>query len=326
MRIGLAQSNLDRAHEKLMDVAHPASVNYGKHWTSEEVIDAFKPSEETVTAVRQWLVDSGISAKSITHTKNKAWLAFDITIKQAESLLHTDYHEFEDRKTGGIMPSCDEYHIPQRLRDHIDYITPGVKLVAPSDQDIENHKHSLSKRQSRYGGQGGSWDGSHHGPKHHHHYRPMPYNAQANLSTCDVAITPACIAALYHIPPAHLADPKNSMGIFEAELQFWDQLDLNLFFANMSSHIPNGTHPFNKEIDGGVAKTTNVSEAGGESMLGKICAQPHFRLERPPLTAARSGTVVSYRLPSDYYSLQRRRLTLPDVGKRHIHMGIQHFA
>ncbi len=31
MRIALTQSNLDRADEFLMDVAHPESPNYGKH-------------------------------------------------------------------------------------------------------------------------------------------------------------------------------------------------------------------------------------------------------------------------------------------------------
>lgn len=63
------------------------------------------------------------------------------------------------------------------------------------------------------------------------------------------------------------------MGIFEAELQFWDQLDLDKFFTNFT-YIPNGTHPFAKNIDGAVSKTTNVSEAGGEAMLDLELAYP----------------------------------------------------
>ena len=57
------------------------------------------------------------------------------------------------------------------------------------------------------------------------------------------------------------------MGIFEAELQFWAQEDLDLFFTRLATHIPNGTHPIGDLIDGGVAKTTNLSEAGPESEL-----------------------------------------------------------
>lgn len=63
------------------------------------------------------------------------------------------------------------------------------------------------------------------------------------------------------------------MGIFEAELQFWDQLDLDKFFTNFTN-IPNGTHPIDHNIDGGVAMTTNVSAAGGEAMLDLELAYP----------------------------------------------------
>jgi tripeptidyl-peptidase-1 len=35
------------------------------------------------------------------------------------------------------------------------------------------------------------------------------------LETCDVAITPVCIQALYDIPPAISAHEGNEMGIFE---------------------------------------------------------------------------------------------------------------
>lgn len=43
MRIALAQSNLDKGEEWLMDVSHPTSEKYGKHWTAEDVANAFAP-------------------------------------------------------------------------------------------------------------------------------------------------------------------------------------------------------------------------------------------------------------------------------------------
>lgn len=212
--------------------------------------------------MRQWLSGAGVS--HVVQSENKAWLAFHASVAQAESLLHTEYFEYEDRRTGGIMPSCERYHVPKHVREHIDYITPGIKLLAPSDKETTNYG-GLRKR---------GWPSSpggrpHHGPwpKHYKPTYPMPHNPAQNLSTCDIAITPACVKALYQISPGHLANPKNTMGIFEAELQFWDQEDLNLFFTNFTKYIPNGTHPTNNLIDGGVAITTNISEAGGESML-----------------------------------------------------------
>ena len=38
VRIGITQSNLDQGHDILMDISHPDSKNYGKHWTPKHVI------------------------------------------------------------------------------------------------------------------------------------------------------------------------------------------------------------------------------------------------------------------------------------------------
>ena len=41
--IALAQENLHRGDDWLMDVSHPDSPNYGKHWSAEEVVSAYAP-------------------------------------------------------------------------------------------------------------------------------------------------------------------------------------------------------------------------------------------------------------------------------------------
>ena len=38
VRIGLKESNLEIAYDSLLDVAHPESKNYGKHWTHKQVM------------------------------------------------------------------------------------------------------------------------------------------------------------------------------------------------------------------------------------------------------------------------------------------------
>lgn len=43
MRVALAQSNLEKGHDWLMDVSHPDSEKYSAHWTAEEVAQAFAP-------------------------------------------------------------------------------------------------------------------------------------------------------------------------------------------------------------------------------------------------------------------------------------------
>lgn len=248
--------------------ADPASPNFGKHWTSDEVVEKFRPAKETEEKVREWLVENGIPATRISHSENKGWFAFYATAKEAESLLYTEYHEYEDSVTGGVMPSCDSYHVPKDIRKHIDYITPGIKLLAPveswqnkRDSRMRKDKRELEKRIRHTVLQ----------------TSPDSHPNNTDLSTCDVAITPACIAALYQIPPVPSTPPhpNNSLGIFESELQFYTQYDLDSFFTNYTNgKIPNGTHPVAANIDGGMQSSDDLNYAGTECNLDLQLAYP----------------------------------------------------
>ena len=87
----------------------PASPNYAKHWTPEQVVEAFAPSNETVEAVRDWLIKAGIHKARVTHSDNKAWLAFDATTEEAEGLLQTEYHSYQHKQDGHSVTACEQY-------------------------------------------------------------------------------------------------------------------------------------------------------------------------------------------------------------------------
>ena len=234
----------------------PSSTRYGKHCTQEEVIEAFQPSEEFVKTVRLWPSESGIDG--ISHSANKGWLAFYATARQLEGLLLGEYHEYE-QSSGNVFPACEQYHVPKHVQEHVDFIVPGINLAMAVDHlsatsDKTERRPAEVKLRSEIS-------------------KRMPSAGATDLSTCEVTMTPACIAALYKIPPATLASPENSMGIFEAELQMYDQEHFNQFFSNFTN-IPNGTHPIANLIDGGVAVTANIPEAGPEALLDMEMAYP----------------------------------------------------
>jgi tripeptidyl-peptidase-1 len=179
-------------------------------------------------------------------------------------LLHAEYHEYEDAVTGGVMPACEEYHIPEDIRKHIDYVTPGIKLLAPVES------HASKKRDAALAAEGLEKRNLHGVLK----VENAPHTDPNDLSTCDIAITPACVAALYKIPKSISAHPDNSLGIFESELEFYTQQDLDLFFDNYTQYIPQGTHPVPANIDGGQQSTTDPYEAGGEANLDIQLAYP----------------------------------------------------
>ncbi|KAH7321462.1 putative protease S8 tripeptidyl peptidase I, partial [Rhexocercosporidium sp. MPI-PUGE-AT-0058] len=267
MRVGLKQQNLENGHGYLMDVSHPDSPNYGKHWTAEEVIQKFAPEQKTVDEVTEWLTASGIDPKRITHSDNRGWLAFDATTEEAESLLHTKYHLYEHETEGHMTPACESYHLPQNIQQHIDYITPGIKLFAP-----KKRSRSLSPR---------TFSGipSPSIKLDLKTYSGFPPTAAGELSTCHRWITPACIRALYSVPPNPEYYPSgvprsdNALGIFESG-DAYAQKDLDRFFANFTSHIPAGTHPTLASIDGGEAPEPDAFFGGGESALDLELAYP----------------------------------------------------
>jgi tripeptidyl-peptidase-1 len=84
----------------------------------------------TVDVVKSWLVDSGIPEERISHSTNKAWLQFDASVGEMEELLQTKYQYYEPVNGGRKHIGCEEYKIPAALSEHIDYVTPGVKLVS----------------------------------------------------------------------------------------------------------------------------------------------------------------------------------------------------
>lgn len=94
-----------------------------------QVIQSFAPSEETVTAVRDWLVSHGIGKDRITHSDNKAWLAFDATTKEAENLLHTEYYE-QEYGSHSHCPSILQRVVPMNCAF---FVPPCLKVAAHAD-------------------------------------------------------------------------------------------------------------------------------------------------------------------------------------------------
>nr|POE59080.1 tripeptidyl-peptidase sed1 [Quercus suber] len=255
VRIGMTQSNLDLGHDHLMDISDPESENYGKHWSAEDVHDLFAPSSKTVDAVRSWLEAAGIQAERISQSVNKQWMQFDATTAELEDLVKAKYHHFEHSALGRTSVACDEYHVPADVREHVDYILPGIKHTETKigGRDLSK-RNDVSRRSLRL--------------------PPLPAPLPATISTllslggaiCSTVITPDCISRMYNITAATKHAAGNELGIFEDLGDVYSQTDLNLFFGVLATQIPQGTHPQLKAVDGAVAPNP-VYAAGAESDL-----------------------------------------------------------
>ncbi|KAL3958263.1 hypothetical protein ACCO45_006425 [Purpureocillium lilacinum] len=245
LRIGLTQNNLHLGHDKLMEVAHPSSGNFGKHLTEDEVHGFFAPSDDTFSAVHSWLVGAGINETDIRRYANKGWLAVDLPVSKVEDMFRAQYHEHESEE-GVLKIGCDKYHVPKHLAGHIDYIIPGVKLSPPLEELGPQEDPAAAA----------VLEETPHNPK-------LP----TDLQDCARNFTAVCYRALYNIPAVNVPVPGNEPAVFESG-DTYSQQDIDSYFHKYTPYIRNGTHPKLQSVDGADAPVAPTSPYNtGESEI-----------------------------------------------------------
>ncbi|EFX02100.1 protease s8 tripeptidyl peptidase [Grosmannia clavigera kw1407] len=278
VRIGLKQQNLERGEEFLLDVSHPTSANYGRHWTAEQVAKMFAPRPETVDAVLDWLADTvGIgeaSSRRVELSRGRNWVMFNATVEEVERLLATEYHVYRHTKHGHEQVACDQYHVPEHLREHIDLVLPTVHFGRSGPGGRSGKTHQLPEDvQTQLRKREGSGEHSLPGQPSDASLAKQGAvitNALMSLDQCDSMITPACLRALYAAPVSRLAAANNSIGIVEYTPQAILQSDLDQYFSQFAPQLTRGSaaRPVVRLIDNAVLQTDNESFSfNGESAL-----------------------------------------------------------
>jgi tripeptidyl-peptidase-1 len=197
-------------------------------------------------AVNMWLVDSGIHKTRIRQSASLNWIEVNTTIYEAEKLLNTEYHIYDHMISGQPQVACHEYHVPEHVTQHVDFITPTVhfdtplnlkhrrSLPAAAPEPQKKHKREIRGRNVRTLGEA-QQQAQEDGPIPR--YRPgVAAEVGTNLGTlpkqgatladdevsreveqldrCDRQITPACLRTLYGYNQSNVvtANPKNSYG------------------------------------------------------------------------------------------------------------------
>lgn len=247
LRIGLAQSNLDNLDAYVLDVSHPESPNYGKHWTPAQVAQAFRPSRDAVDAVREWLMEEGMAPEGVKVHTGGGWVQVDVTVEEAERLLSTEYYVYQFGEGGGRGSehvACKEkYHLPEHVSKHVELVVPTLHFDVHVKRERVAEKRSGSKNM----GQPGSGIVN---PK----FIGEIETALTELADCDQQITPDCLRALYDFVYLPVATDKNTIGIVEYTPEAYLDQDMDWFFGNYSpSQV--GQRPALVSIDGGYEQT-----------------------------------------------------------------------
>ncbi|KAJ6579869.1 Pro-kumamolisin, activation domain-containing protein [Mycena sp. CBHHK59/15] len=240
LRIALKQNNIAGLETRLYEVSDPASALYGQHLTAEEVATFVKPTDDTLTAVTEWLSENSISSKSVTPAGDM--LEITIPVAKANSLLATDFSVFTHVETGATSIRTLEYSIPAVLKEHIDFFHPTTSFTRPM---ASRPKFTAVKKKT-----------------------VAPAAApvsDAVPASCGSTITPracrcgttASFMAIYNIPTTAATQSSNKLGVSGFILEF---------LTNFRTDISSSTTFTLQTLDGGV-NTQTRSQAGIEANL-----------------------------------------------------------
>lgn len=174
--------------------------------------------------------------------------------------------------------STEAYHLPENLREHIDYITPGTRLRAIKGRGVNSGLEKRAWKPARVG--------SGHIPAKAHSIETLDGQVapfEINSTTCDITIVADCLRHQYGIPKlTQKPQAGNELGIFESLDEHYSKKDLDVMWHTLYPHeIPNGTYPIERNIDGAIGSVESQPPglsppitSGGEAMLDFGAAIP----------------------------------------------------
>lgn len=101
----------------------PSSATFSR-WLSKDDVESFaKPSQDTVTAVNEWLSSNGVGTPGLKSAAGD-WVHIQVPVSKAEEMLDANFATFEHTETGYTTVRSLEHSLPQDLKSHINLIHP----------------------------------------------------------------------------------------------------------------------------------------------------------------------------------------------------------
>ncbi|KAJ7491009.1 family S53 protease-like protein, partial [Mycena latifolia] len=243
LRMNLAQNNLPGLEAALDAVSSPASPWYGQ-WLSKDEVEFFsRPSERTVKAVTTWLAENGVEHTAVPSAGD--WIAINVSVAKANRMFDADFSVFKHSESGRQIVRTLQYSIPASLTGHIRLVTPATSF--PPLQRSRPFKILASRAVV---------------PETIVTVSPEGTPA----ASCNTAITPSCLQALYNIPTTAATSKTNRIGVVSFIDQWANNADLATFLRAFRTDIPPTTAFTLTTLDGG-SNPQSSSQAGVEANL-----------------------------------------------------------
>ena len=140
------------------------------------------PHPETVSLVDAWLLEHGIDPATVQRENGGSSISFKVTVEQASRMLNAEYGVYRHEKSSDYVVRTQAYSLPRVLHGHVGVVSPTTYFGT-----VKSMRHT-------------------------HHLEPeTPLFQTSNFittealaaagpvpSSCNSAITPACLRALYN--------------------------------------------------------------------------------------------------------------------------------
>lgn len=224
--------------------------------------------------------------------------------------MFADFYIFEHSETGTKNVAVDEYHLPQDIQEHVDYITPGIKMRTDPrelkkakqkrDREVAVKKRGFQPTNTAVDVTNGNAKGF--------AYLPNFDPTTLTLAKCDSLVTAACMREVYQIPNNTLAAEGNELGIFESLNDHYSKYDLDVFFSTLYPYIPNGTYPTEELVDGAVG---SIEEAGIDEDDAGVESDLDFMASWPLIWPQKT---VLFQTDDQYYEINQTSSDTPYFG------------
>lgn len=229
MHIGLKEQNMDKLHQRLMQISNPSHADYGKHMSKADVEAMTAPSKATVDTVNAWLSSHGIQAGKVSN----GFMALSVTTSQAEKLLGTKYSIYHNAEKDQYTVRTTEYSLPKDVHSEVVMVQPTTMF---SDMGMLNKNLKTTVAAAKI--------------------NDAAINARA---TCGNGVTPSCLKTLYNINYTPQSN-QTAIGITGYLGEIASQDDLSSFLQQYTQ-IPSSAAFSVELVNGGSNSGSGTIEA-----------------------------------------------------------------
>lgn len=141
LRAYIKQSNRNfvRIAEEISD---PLSHQYGRHLTAEELVLTLPDTIPASRSITAWLDGNDVHGYEVS----RDWVEFITSVRQANRMLNTNFVSYRYLDEEPVLRT-QNYSLPERLNEHIDFIYPTVHFFSPKKRvspELKPRQHILT--------------------------------------------------------------------------------------------------------------------------------------------------------------------------------------